>query len=60
MLTILGHMSRKMLERYSHIRLQAKREAVELSLVFLATPVIRTVARIEFPRQAADHLSAAG
>ncbi|MBL8220612.1 MAG: hypothetical protein JNL62_15365 [Bryobacterales bacterium] len=29
MLAILGHMSRAMLERYSHIRMKAKREAVE-------------------------------
>jgi len=29
MLAIMGHMSRKMLERYSHIRIKAKREAVE-------------------------------
>jgi len=29
MLALLGHMSRAMLERYSHIRMRAKREAVE-------------------------------
>ncbi|MBI4906785.1 MAG: site-specific integrase [Acidobacteria bacterium] len=29
MLAIMGHMSRSMLERYSHIRMKAKREAVE-------------------------------
>ena len=29
MLALLGHMSRAMLERYSHIRMAAKREAVE-------------------------------
>ena len=29
MLALLGHMSRAMLERYSHIRMVAKREAVE-------------------------------
>jgi integrase len=29
MLALMGHMSRKMLERYSHIRMQAKRDAVE-------------------------------
>lgn len=29
MLSLMGHMSRKMLERYSHIRMTAKREAVE-------------------------------
>ena len=27
--SITGHMSRRMLEHYSHIRLQAKREALE-------------------------------
>jgi integrase len=30
MLAIMGHMSRAMLERYSHIRLEAKRQAVEV------------------------------
>jgi integrase len=29
MLALLGHMSRQMLERYSHIRLMAKRDAME-------------------------------
>jgi len=29
MLALMGHMSRAMLERYSHIRIAAKREAVE-------------------------------
>jgi integrase len=29
MLALAGHMSRAMLERYSHIRMKAKREAVE-------------------------------
>ena len=29
MLALMGHTSRAMLERYSHIRLAAKREAVE-------------------------------
>jgi len=29
MQAIMGHMSRAMLERYSHIRMAAKREAVE-------------------------------
>jgi hypothetical protein len=29
MLAIMGHMSRAMLERYSHIRMTAKREAVK-------------------------------
>jgi ribosomal protein S12 methylthiotransferase accessory factor YcaO len=30
MLALLGHVSRQMLERYSHIRLTAKRVAVEV------------------------------
>jgi hypothetical protein len=30
MLALMGHMSRAMLERYSHIRLNAKREAVKV------------------------------
>jgi hypothetical protein len=29
MLALMGHMSRRMLERYSHVRVKAKREAVE-------------------------------
>lgn len=29
MLALMGHMSRAMLERYSHIRMAAKRDAVE-------------------------------
>jgi hypothetical protein len=29
MLALMGHMSRAMMERYSHIRMAAKREAVE-------------------------------
>ena len=30
MLALMGHMSRAMLERYSHIRMTAKREAVKV------------------------------
>ena len=37
MLAIMGHMSRAMLERYSHIRMAAKREAVE-ALTTCAAP----------------------
>jgi len=29
MLAIMGHMSRAMLERYSHIRAQARRDAID-------------------------------
>lgn len=36
---IMGHMSRAMLERYSHTRMAAKRKAVEaLGLTSMATP----------------------
>lgn len=38
MLAILGHMSRAMLERYSHIRMKAKREAVEAMGLARQTP----------------------
>jgi integrase len=39
MLALMGHMSRAMLERYSHIRMAAKREAVKaLSASPIATP----------------------
>ena len=37
MLALMGHMSRAMMERYSHIRMAAKREAVE-SLQFTKEP----------------------
>jgi integrase len=42
MLAIMGHMSRKMLERYSHIRMKAKREAVET--LSLRTPIAKETA----------------
>ena len=29
MLAIMGHMSKKMVEKYSHIRMQAKRDAIQ-------------------------------
>ncbi len=39
MLALLGHMSRVMLERYSHIRMAAEREAVKaLSLPSFTIP----------------------
>jgi hypothetical protein len=45
MLALAGHMSRAMLERYSHIRMTAKREAVEtLSLKPKETPKPEAVA----------------
>ena len=37
MKALLGHMSQSMLERYSHIRMDAKRKA--LNAVKLATPI---------------------
>ena len=41
MLALAGHMSRAMLERYSHIRLKAKREAVEaISLHIPPSPLV--------------------
>jgi integrase len=39
MKALLGHMSRNMLERYSHIRLKAKREAVESLTTAIQTPI---------------------
>lgn len=45
MLVIMGHMSRSMLERYSHIRLAAKREAVD-ALVLPKGPVSVEVATV--------------
>src|SRR5205814_3677331 len=49
MLALMGHMSRAMLERYSHIRMAAKRDAVEsLSLPDLTvkTPNPNEVAKV--------------
>jgi integrase len=40
MLAIAGHMSRAMLERYSHIRMTAKREAVEALSIGHPPPVV--------------------
>jgi len=42
MLALMGHMSRAMLERYSHIRMNAKREAVK-ALSTTAAPALRAV-----------------
>lgn len=39
MLALMGHMSRRMLERYSHIRLKAKREAMDAVSVGVPTKV---------------------
>jgi hypothetical protein len=56
MLALMGHMSRAMLERYSHIRLAAKRQAVEAvtlyrvgnsELVPVKVPVVNVPERIQ-------------
>jgi len=47
MLAIMGHMSRAMLERYSHVRMKAKRTAVE-SLAFpKSEPVLQESTKVE-------------
>jgi hypothetical protein len=46
MLSLMGHMSRAMLERYSHIRMAAKREAVESLSVRSKTPKTEVVSTI--------------
>jgi integrase len=46
MLALMGHMSRKMLERYSHIRMAAKRTAVES----LAAPKLESPKSEEVPK----------
>ncbi len=58
MLALMGHMSRAMLERYSHIRMAAKRDAVagvtlapvakqNLEGVPVKVPVLEQPARIQ-------------
>jgi hypothetical protein len=51
MLALMGHMSRAMLERYSHIRMAAKRTAVE-SLAFTVSP--KAEVKAEVPTADAD------
>ena len=46
MLSLMGHMSRAMLERYSHIRMAAKREAVESLSVRPKTPKMEVVSTV--------------
>ncbi|MBL8294001.1 MAG: tyrosine-type recombinase/integrase [Bryobacterales bacterium] len=46
MLAIMGHMSRAMLERYSHIRMHAKREAVEALNFTPAKPNLNEAAKV--------------
>jgi hypothetical protein len=43
MLALMGHRSRAMLERYSHIRMAAKREAVEALSIASPKPSENTV-----------------
>ena len=43
MLALMGHMSRAMLERYSHIRMAAKRHAVEALSMLKVCPNSETV-----------------
>jgi hypothetical protein len=51
MLALMGHMSRAMMERYSHIRMAAKRTAVEaLSL----RPAPKTERPVPLPTETAD------
>jgi hypothetical protein len=57
MLALMGHMSRAMLERYSHIRMAAKREAVagvtlrqkdkNSEVVPVKVPVVAQIATIQ-------------
>ncbi len=44
MLALLGHMSRAMLEHYSHVRLAGKRVAVEALMTRTFTPVSDPIA----------------
>jgi len=44
MLALLGHMSRAMLEHYSHVRLAAKRTAVEALTTRATVPISEIVA----------------
>jgi hypothetical protein len=50
MLALLGHMSRAMIERYSHIRMKAKREAVEVLSVRRAEAVFPESTPKEIPK----------
>ena len=46
MLALAGHLSRAMLERYSHIRMQAKREAVEALTLPKFSEVAKETAKV--------------
>jgi hypothetical protein len=48
MLSLLGHMSRSILERYSHIRMAAKRDAVS-SISLRSTKRLSEVVPVEVP-----------
>jgi integrase len=47
MLALAGHMSRAMLERYSHIRMQAKRDAVQTLTLPKISEVAKETAKVE-------------
>ena len=47
MLALMGPMSRAMLERYSHIRTKAKREAVEAPALPRSDGVAKASAKVE-------------
>jgi hypothetical protein len=51
MVALMGHMSRAMLERYSHLRMAAKREAVEWLGLTKQPPKPEAVPK-EFPKVA--------
>jgi integrase len=51
MLAMLGHMSRAMLERYSHVRMTAKRAAVEGLTLQISPRLVTKVSTIETPTQ---------
>ena len=51
MLALAGHMSRAMLERYSHIRMKAKREAVEAVSLSVPSPASVEVPTISPTRE---------
>jgi len=55
MLALMGHMSRAMLERYSHIRMKAKREAVESLELHEKRPISNGVPKVS-PKVAGSKL----
>ena len=49
MLALMGHMSRAMLERYSQIRMAAKRTAIESLTLTPSVEVVESVTGAAFP-----------